>query len=85
MVVDKAQNDIIQVAVTNGLLGVLAYYLIVVTIAVQFWRNRRDGWTAAMLAGQPNQHAAPALPGNPATLDPVPLTRVKVGVRYGRP
>ena len=49
--IDKAHNDLLQVAVTNGLLGVLAYYLIVAAIVVQLWRQRRIRWVAAMFAG----------------------------------
>lgn len=48
---DKAHNEILQVGVTNGLLGVLAYYLILMAIIVQLWRSRRDPVTAAMLVG----------------------------------
>jgi len=49
--IDKAHNDVLQVAVTNGLLGVLAYYLIVAAIVVQLWRHRRVRWVAALFAG----------------------------------
>lgn len=49
--IDKAHNDLLQVAVTNGLLGILAYYLLVAAIVVQLWRQRRIRWVAAMFAG----------------------------------
>ena len=48
---DKAHNELLQIAVTNGVVGLLAFYLVLMSIARQLWRNRHDGFTTAVVSG----------------------------------
>ena len=69
--VDKAHSELLQIAVTQGLVGVAAYALLLVAFTRAFWRGRHGqgaiaafaGWVAYETALQPNFTAlASALP-----------------------
>jgi O-antigen ligase len=47
--IDKAHSDVLQVAATQGLVGVAAYLAIAAAFVVAFWRGRRGPGALAML------------------------------------
>jgi O-antigen ligase len=49
--VDKAHSDVLQVAATQGLVGVAAYAAIAVAFVVAFWRGRSRPGAIALLGG----------------------------------
>ena len=49
--VDKTHSEILQVAATQGLLGAAAYLWILLSVALAFWRGRRNQGAAAAFAG----------------------------------
>ena len=48
--VDKAHAEVLQVAATQGVIGLAAYGLILVGLVRAFWRGRERPWAVAMLA-----------------------------------
>lgn len=60
--VDKAHSEVLQIAVTQGLIGVAAYMLLLVAFISAFWKARRSpgavavfaSWVAYETALQPN-------------------------------
>jgi putative inorganic carbon (HCO3(-)) transporter len=51
LVIDKAHADVLQVAATQGLIGVAAYLWIVLALAVAFWQGRHRAGAVAAFAG----------------------------------
>lgn len=49
VLVDKAHSDLLQVAATQGLVGVAALVLALAALALAFWRGRRAACAAALL------------------------------------
>jgi putative inorganic carbon (HCO3(-)) transporter len=49
--VDKAHSDVLQVAATQGLVGVAAYAAVAVALVVAFWRGRSRPGAIALLGG----------------------------------
>jgi O-antigen ligase len=50
VVVDKAHNDLLQVAATQGLPGLAAHLALLAVVAAAFWRGRRRPGALALLA-----------------------------------
>jgi O-antigen ligase len=49
--VDKAHSEVLQLAATQGLVGVLGFAAMLIAIAWTFWKGRRVGGAVAILAG----------------------------------
>ena len=47
--IDKAHSDVLQVAATQGLIGVATYAWLLATLFTAFWRGRRNEGASAML------------------------------------
>ena len=50
-IIDKAHSEILQIAATQGLLGVAAYLWMLAALGLAFWRGRRNQGAAAALGG----------------------------------
>ena len=51
VIIDKAHSEVLQIAATQGVLGVAAYLWMLASLGLAFWRGRRQQGAAAALGG----------------------------------
>lgn len=47
--VDKAHNEILEIAVTSGIIGLAVYFLILKEVVFSLWKNRKSLWVKTNL------------------------------------